>query len=148
MPVQRLFIGVLYDSQATLAAPPPDRADHGRAVILVGAVPALFIGSPTWGGRLAWGFFSFFPPRSETSRQFPSAGLSTAAPPACRTRSFAAAGATYERSGERGPVLRLEGVLHQIVRPAFGTGDFDAVLPVAVDEIVDDENVDILRPDQ
>ena len=75
MPVQSLLIGTLDHAQATLAAASPDRPDHRRAVIVVRPMPPPLIGAPPWRIRLMRMFFSFFPPRSETSHWFRSGGL-------------------------------------------------------------------------
>lgn len=67
---QRFAIRVFDDAQAHLPTLAPDRADDGRSVIVIGAVPALFVGPASrWVCRVAV-FSAFFPPRSETSHRF------------------------------------------------------------------------------
>ena len=107
VPMQRLFVGALFDSQAALAATSSDSSDHRRTVILICPMTPFLICSTTRRISLVSVLFSFFPPRSETSRLFQSGGLSGAFHPASRTRSLADACARYERSGETARVLRL-----------------------------------------
>jgi hypothetical protein len=107
VPMQRLFGGAFFYSQATLAAASSDCPDHWRAVILVCAMTPSLIGSTPRRIRFVAVLFSFFPQRSETSRLFQSGGLSRASLRASHSRSLAVACASYERSGERCQVLRL-----------------------------------------
>jgi hypothetical protein len=75
MVMQSLFVGVMHHPQAHLSALASHRTDNGRPVVVVSAMPPPFVGpSP----RRIVGIevrFTFFPPRSETSRPFQSAGL-------------------------------------------------------------------------
>ena len=106
VPVQRLFVGALRDSQAALATAPPDSPDHRRAVIVVRPMPALFIGAATRRVGLVFVLLAFFPPRSETSRLFQSAGLEEASLPTCDSRSLVAACAMCEHFAETIRVLQ------------------------------------------
>ncbi len=104
--VQRLFVGALGDSQAALATTSSNRPDHRRAVIVVRAMSALLIGSATRRIRLVYMPFAFFPPRSETSRLFPSGGRATASRLTSRSRSLGAACARCEHFAEISRVLQ------------------------------------------
>ena len=78
MLLQRLAICVLDDAQTHLSTLAPDRADDGRPVIVIGAMPTLFVGPTPRRVRRITMFSAFFPPRSETSRQFQLWHLATA----------------------------------------------------------------------
>jgi len=106
VPVPRLLVSALCYSQAAVAVA-SDSSDDRRAVILVCTVTPFLIGSTTRRISLVLMLFSFFPPRSETSRRFQSGSLSRASLPTSRTRSLANACARYEHSGERATVLQL-----------------------------------------
>src|SRR3989304_3692477 len=70
--LQGLAVGMLGHAQTYLAALSSNCADNRRTIILIGAVPFLFIGTWSRGiGRIAV-FFAFFPPHSETSHLFQS----------------------------------------------------------------------------
>src|SRR5574341_2558629 len=61
--LQRLAIGMVAHSQATLPTLPAHRSDNWRPIIFIRAVSALLVGSaPRRIKRIAGGF-SFFPPR-------------------------------------------------------------------------------------
>jgi hypothetical protein len=68
--LQSLTIRVLDDTQPNGSALTPDRADDGRTVIIIGAVPALFVGPTAGWVRGIIVFSAFFPPNSETFRRF------------------------------------------------------------------------------
>ena len=72
---QGLLVGMMHYSQAYLSTVTAYGANDRGAVIIVSAMPLLFIG-PT-AGRIIWVavIVTFFPPRSETSRQFQSVCL-------------------------------------------------------------------------
>jgi hypothetical protein len=61
MLLQRLAIRVLNDAQAHLSTLASDRADDGWSVIVIGAVPTLFVGPTTRRGRRITMFSAFFP---------------------------------------------------------------------------------------
>ena len=63
-------VGVRNYTQADLATLPPDRADDGRPIVIVGAVSAPFVSSSAGGIVGISVTFPFFPPHSETSRPF------------------------------------------------------------------------------
>lgn len=105
--VQGRFVRSFANTQATLSTAASNGADDGRTIILISSMPALFIGAPTRWISSVFVLFSFFPPRSETSRQFQFGGLARASLPASYTRSLAIACASYERSGETAQALRL-----------------------------------------
>jgi hypothetical protein len=68
--LQRLSIGMLAHAQPALATFSTDGSHHGRAIILIGAVPSSLVrAAARW---IAWVavFVAFFPPRSETSHRF------------------------------------------------------------------------------
>jgi len=69
--LQGLAIGVLNDAQTRLSTVSANRTDDGRTIILVSAVPWLFVGAPSWGIAGIAVFFPFFPPHSETFHPFP-----------------------------------------------------------------------------
>ena len=70
MLLQGLAIGVFNHTQAHLPTFSPNRADDRRPIIVIGAVPSLFVGAPSRGiGRIAV-LFAFFPPHSETFHRF------------------------------------------------------------------------------
>lgn len=71
---QRLAVGMLADSQTTLAALPTNSPDHGRPLSCIRAVPALLVGPPPRRIVRIRVLFAFFPPRAETSRRFPCHG--------------------------------------------------------------------------
>lgn len=102
------FVGSRADSQATLPAAPPNGPHNRWAVILVCAMTAPFVGTSAWRIIFVLMTFSFFPPRSETSRLFQSAGLAKQSLPASGSRSVAVACATREWFGVRVQVLRRE----------------------------------------
>jgi len=72
---QGRLIGVMGHSEPNLSALAANRAHNRRAVIVISTVARLFIG-PSSGRILGIGVkVTFFPPRSGTSRQFPSPHL-------------------------------------------------------------------------
>ncbi len=68
--LQRRFVGVRDHGQADLPAGSSERPDDRRAIIVIHAVAFALIGARRIG-RVEMRF-AFFPPRSETSRRFPS----------------------------------------------------------------------------
>jgi hypothetical protein len=62
VPLQSLTISVLDDPQPNASALTPDRADDGRTVIIIGAMPALFVGSTAGWVRGIIVFSAFFSP--------------------------------------------------------------------------------------
>jgi len=72
---QGLFVSVVNYSQTHLPALTPKCTSDGRSIIIVGAMSPPLVGPPPgWIIRIVV-TFTFFPPRSETSRPFQSAGL-------------------------------------------------------------------------
>src|SRR5713101_6628636 len=68
---QGALVGALHHPQPHLPTLTPHCAHHGGAVIVVGAVAALFVRPPPRRIRWVGVLLAFFPPHSETSRRFP-----------------------------------------------------------------------------
>lgn len=72
---QSFLVGMMHHSQAYLSTVTAYGTDNRGTVIIVGAMPPLFVG-PTAGRIIRITVIvTFFPPRSETSRQFQSVRL-------------------------------------------------------------------------
>ncbi len=71
---QSLFVGMVDHPQTDLPALTSNGANNRGSVMVIGAVPTSFVrSSARWISRMTVRF-PFFPPHSETSRRFPSAG--------------------------------------------------------------------------
>lgn len=92
--LQRFAIGVFDHPQAHLPALPPNRADHRRALLVIGPVPPLFV-RPTARG-VVWirVFVPFFPPHSATVHRSQSRDPAAALLMAAFAQWFAWPGAT------------------------------------------------------
>ncbi len=70
------LVGMMHHAQPHLPAITAYGPHDRGAVIIVSAMPPLFIGPTAWGIFRITVIVTFFPPRSETSRQFQSVHLS------------------------------------------------------------------------
>src|SRR5712692_2271423 len=105
--LQRLAIGRVAHAQATLPPLPAHRPDDGRSIIFIRAVSTPLVGSaPRRIKRIAV-FFTFFPPRSETSHQFQYLHRATHSGLTSHRRWLGVCGATAARTGARATVPRL-----------------------------------------
>lgn len=69
---QSLLVGVMDQPEPDLATLAANCAHNRGAIIIVSAVSTPFVGPPPWGVVWIAVIVTFFPPRSETSRQFQS----------------------------------------------------------------------------
>ena len=128
--MQRFPVGMLAHTQPALPTLPTYGSDDGRTIILIGPMPPSLVGATA--RRIAWiaVFVPFFPPRSETSRRFPSRRPVTPVSLTSYTRWRGAACATDGHTDVRAPVPQLRRsrghpyTRHALTTPPGGGPDY------------------------
>jgi len=105
--LQRLSIGMSVHAQPALPTFSAYGPDDGRTIILIGPVTSSLVRAAARRIARVAVFVAFFPPRSETSHQFPSPRQVTSVDPTSCIRWLGAVCATDGRTGAKARVLQL-----------------------------------------